>query len=227
MTTEQFLFLLGGAIFGGIIAALGLRSRAAALRSQLEIVARDLAAARVQVASQQEANAQLREKVAGLTKTVELEKASNEKSLEVLDRATDELRESFQVLAAQALKSNNQSFLELAKTSLGKFQNGAELDLEARQKAVEHLVAPIQDSLSKVDRQIQQMEKERSQAYGNLTQQVKSLIGTQDQLRAETGNLVKALRTPSVRGRWGEIQLRRVVEMAGMLPYCDFAELCW
>jgi len=142
----------------------------------------------------------------------------------LIDRASDELREAFQALAAEALKSNNQSFLQLAKTSLERFQTEAKGDLDARHRAVETLVAPIKESLSKVDTQIQQIEKDRSQAYGALTEQVQSLIGTQKALQAETGNLVKALRTPSVRGRWGEIQLQRVVEIAGMQPYCDFEE---
>jgi len=142
----------------------------------------------------------------------------------LIDRASDELREAFQALAAEALKGNNQSFLQLAKTSLERFQTEAKGDLDARHRAVETLVAPIKESLSKVDTQIQQIEKDRSQAYGALTEQVQSLIGTQKALQAETGNLVKALRTPSVRGRWGEIQLQRVVEIAGMQPYCDFEE---
>jgi DNA recombination protein RmuC len=224
MTIEQLLFLLVGALLGGTLAGLALRSRSAALYSQLDMVAKDLAAARIQLDSQQEANTKLRENIAGLSKTLEHERTANQKNLDILDRATDELRESFQALAADALKSNNQSFLELAKTSLEKFQSEAKGDLEARQKAVEHLVTPIQESLSKVDEKIQQIEKDRNKAYGTLTEQVQSLIGTQEQLRTETGNLVKALRAPSVRGRWGEIQLRRVVEIAGMLPYCDFTE---
>jgi len=137
---------------------------------------------------------------------------------------TEELRESFQALSADALKSNNQAFLHLAHSTLEKFQSEAKGDLELRQQAVENLVSPIGESLKKVDEQIRQMESTRDQAYGNLTNQISSLISTQEKLQSETGNLVKALRSPTVRGRWGEIQLKRVVEIAGMLPYCDFVE---
>ena len=217
MTIEQFLILLVGALLGGTGAWLALRARAVSLNSQLSLLTNDLADARSQLATQQEANAQLREKVAKLTNTLELNAKANEENL-------GRLREMFGSLAADALRNNNQSFLELAKANLEKFQSVAKNDLEARQKAVEHLVAPIQDSLNKVDEKIQQIEKNRNTAYDTLTVQVQSLIGTQEQLRTETGNLVKALRAPSVRGRWGEIQLRRVVEIAGMLPFCDFAE---
>ncbi|HZU31019.1 MAG TPA: DNA recombination protein RmuC, partial [Candidatus Angelobacter sp.] len=126
--------------------------------------------------------------------------------------------------SAEALKSNNQAFLQLAQTTLAKFQSEAKGDLELRQQAVENLVAPIGESLKKVDEQIRQMESVRDRAYGDLTNQVRSLITTQEKLQNETGNLVKALRTPTVRGQWGEIQLRRVVEIAGMLSYCDFVE---
>ena len=217
MTIEQLLILLVGALLGGTGAWLALRARAVSLNSQLSLLTNDLADARSQLATQQEANAQLREKVAKLTNTLELNAKANEENL-------GRLREMFGSLAADALRNNNQSFLELAKANLEKFQSVAKNDLEARQKAVEHLVAPIQDSLNKVDEKIQQIEKNRNTAYDTLTVQVQSLIGTQEQLRTETGNLVKALRAPSVRGRWGEIQLRRVVEIAGMLPFCDFAE---
>jgi DNA recombination protein RmuC len=217
MTTEQiFLFLLGTS-FGGLVAWLALRARAASLNSQATLLANELASARAQLEVHQETNTQLREKVAGLAKALELSTKANEADLE-------RLREVFGSMAADALRNNNQSFLELAKANLEKFQGVAKSDLEARQKAVEHLVAPIQDSLKKVDEKIQQIEKNRNTAYDTLTVQVQSLIGTQEQLRTETGNLVKALRAPSVRGRWGEIQLRRVVEIAGMLPFCDFAE---
>jgi DNA recombination protein RmuC len=217
MTLVQFSILLLGVLVGGAVAWLGVRARAASLNSQVTLLTNDLATTRVQLGLQQEANAQLREKVATLTNTLQLSTKANEDSLE-------RLREMFGSLAADALRNNNQSFLELAKANLEKFQGVAKSDLEARQKAVEHLVMPIQESLSKVDQKIQQIEKDRTQAYGALSEQVQSLIGTQEQLRTETGNLVKALRAPSVRGRWGEIQLRRVVEIAGMLSYCDFSE---
>src|SRR5581483_138174 len=147
-----------------------------------------------------------------------------EEKLELLSRAKDELGDAFKALSAEALRSNNESFLHLARTTLEKYQSEARGDLEKRQKAVEELVSPIRESLDKFDSQIREIEKSRGEAYGSLSEQVKSLIGTQENLRAETGNLVRALRTPSVRGRWGEIQLRRVVEIAGMLPYCDFDE---
>ena len=185
---------------------------------------KDLAATRAELPRLQETNTQLRTDAASLKATLEHERKSAAEKLAIVDRATEELREAFQALAADALRSNNQSFLQLAKSSLERFQGEAKGDLEARQKAVENLVAPIKESLDKVDNQIQQLEKDRSQAYGTLTEQVQSLIGTQKALQAETGNLVKALRTPAVRGRWGEIQLRRVVEIAGMQSYCDFDE---
>src|SRR5579863_2209882 len=127
-------------------------------------------------------------------------------------------------MASDALKSNNLSFLVLARESLERFQTEARGDLETRQKAVADMVAPVRESLNKVDEKIQQMELARGDAYGELRAQVQSLITTQKELQSETGNLVRALRTPNVRGRWGEIRLRRVVEIAGMLSYCDFAE---
>ncbi|HMK28347.1 MAG TPA: DNA recombination protein RmuC [Terriglobales bacterium] len=142
----------------------------------------------------------------------------------LLDEASARLKDAFDALAAQALKTNNESFLELARTTLEKYQSHAQLDLEARQKAVQTLVDPIKESLGRVDQQIQELERIRTTAYVSLNEQVKALITTHQDLKSETGNLVKALRTPAVRGRWGEIQLRRVVEIAGMLSYCDFDE---
>ena len=211
-------------LFGVAIAWLVLESRSAGLRSRLSLIQEDLANARRELKAQGEAHDQLIARAAGLDSTLNSERKTSQEKLDLLNRATVELQQAFQALASDALKSNNQQFLELAKTSLEKFQSEARGELEARQKAVEILVGPIKDSLGKVDAQIQQMELERGKAYGDLTAQVRSLITTQEKLQAETGNLVKALRAPAVRGRWGEIQLRRVVEMAGMLNYCDFVE---
>ena len=224
MTLDLWIAVLLGALFGSALAWLGLRLRSAGAETRLSMTERDLAVARAELARQQEVVAKLREQAAGLESTLQHERQAAAEKLELIDRASTELREAFQALASDALRSNNQSFLQLAKASLEKFQSEAKGDLESRQKAVENLVSPIKESLNKVDSQIQQMEKERSQAYGTLTEQVQSLIGTQKALQAETGNLVKALRTPSVRGRWGEIQLKRVVEIAGMQSYCDFDE---
>src|SRR5215471_14729258 len=140
-----------------------------------------------------------------------------------LDDARASLGTTLKALAADALATNNQSFLELAKAQLEQQQQQTTQELEQRRQAVEHLVTPIAKSLEKVDGKLQQLELERTRAYSELTVQVRQLAETQSQLRSETGNLVSALRDrPNVRGRWGEIQLRRVVEMAGMLEHCDF-----
>src|SRR5215475_7856302 len=224
MVMELWTALVFGVLLGSALVYLALRLRSASAEARLALLDKDLLAARSEFARLQEANARLREQAAAIESTLQHERQSAAEKLDLLDRATDELREAFQALASDALKSNNQSFLQLAKTSLEKFQSEAKGDLDARQKAVETLVAPIKESLDKVDNQIQQLEKDRSKAYGSLTEQVQSLIGTQKALQVETGNLVKALRTPSVRGRWGEIQLKRVVEIAGMQAYCDFDE---
>ncbi len=154
---------------------------------------------------------------------VEQQKQAQEK-LALLDDAKQNLSDAFKALAADALKSSNTSFLELAKTHLEKLHELAKGDLDKRQTAIDELVKPVKESLGKVDAKLQEIEKTRIEAYTGLTEQVRALSETQNQLRGETANLVKALRRPQGRGRWGEIQLRRVVEMAGMVEHCDFIE---
>jgi DNA recombination protein RmuC len=224
MGFANVLLIAVGAAFGFAIAWLLVRPNAAVLNTRLSALQQELAKARAEAAKFTELNTQLNAVRVKLETTVALERKANDDKLAILNQMTQELRESFQALSAEALKSNNQAFLHLAQSTLEKFQSEAKGDLELRQQAVENLVAPIGESLKKVDDQIRQMESTRDQAYGTLTNQISSLINTQEQLKSETGNLVRALRTPTVRGQWGEIQLRRVVEIAGMLPYCDFVE---
>jgi DNA recombination protein RmuC len=213
-----------GAALGFAIAWLLVRPNAAVLNSRLSALQQDLTKVRGEAAKFTELNNQLTAAKVKLETTVALERKANEEKIALLSQMTEELRQSFQALSAEALKSNNQAFLHLAQSTLEKFQSEAESDLALRQQAVENLVAPIGESLKKVDEQIRQMESTRDQAYGSLTNQIRSLISTQEKLQSETGNLVKALRSPTVRGRWGEIQLKKVVEIAGMLSYCDFSE---
>jgi DNA recombination protein RmuC len=147
-----------------------------------------------------------------------------EERARLLGDAKQALENAFRSLSAEALRSNNAAFLDLAKASLAEFQQGAKGDLEKRQMAIDALVGPVKTSLDKVDEKIMALERAREQAYGEIRQQFVQMKDAQDQLRTETSNLVKALRQPHVRGRWGEVQLRRVVEMAGMLKHCDFVE---
>ena len=213
-----------GLLFGGLLAWLALRSRTAALQARLSLMEKELASAKADLARLLTDQRQLVESRARLESALELERKSSNEKIELLTSAGEALQNAFKAMAADALNDHNNSFLRMAEERLARLQSDARGDLDARQKAVVDLVTPVRESLSKVDAQIQQMENARSEAYGDLKAQVQSLITTQKELQSETGNLVRALRTPNVRGRWGEIQLRRVVEIAGMLPYCDFAE---
>jgi DNA recombination protein RmuC len=213
-----------GLLFGSVIAWLALRSRTAGLSARLALMEKELTAEKADLARLQQASTELVAAKARLESTLQSERKTNDEKIELITRASEELRNAFKALASEALKSNNSSFLVIAQETLKRFQSEARGDLDNRQKAVADLVAPVRDSLNKVDAQLQQLEVERGKAYSALHTEVQSLITTQKELQSQTGNLVRALRTPNVRGRWGEIQLRRVVEIAGMLPYCDFAE---
>ncbi len=213
-----------GLLFGSLLAWLALRSHAASLDARLSLKEKELSAQKADLARLQQVYTDLIAARAKLESSLESERKASDEKIELMTRAGDELRNAFKAMAADALKSNNLSFLTLAKESLQRFQSEARGDLDNRQKAVADLVAPVRESLTKMEEQINHLELERGKAYSALHTQVQSLITTQKDLQAETGNLVRALRTPNVRGRWGEIQLRRVVEIAGMLPYCDFAE---
>src|SRR5664280_2951725 len=195
MTTALLLALAAAAV-AAIVAAVLARGRAQLLLRRAERAETELAAERRVTA----------EKVV------------------LVERAESRLSDSFAALSAQALDRAGSSFLELATTALGRHTAEARGDLDARRQAVESLVAPLRDSLGKVENQLGALEVSRRSAYAGLVEQVRSLADGQDRLRTETATLVTALRAPSVRGRWGELQLRRVVEMAGMVEHCDFTE---
>ncbi|MBU0672538.1 MAG: DNA recombination protein RmuC [Candidatus Margulisbacteria bacterium] len=242
----QLLFFIAGTLVGGWVVWVWLRGKIENARNFAEssskagqavleerILARDAQVEELKSAVHHTSsettrlhgeNMALQAKISALDGRLLEERQIIEEKQSLLLEARKELSDSFKVLSAEIFQSSSQSFLDLANATLGKYQEKAKNDLESRKQSIHELVKPLQESLKKVDEQIRQVEKERIEAYSGLTEQVKSLATTQAKLHGETANLVKALRTPSVRGRWGEIQLRRVVEMAGMLEHCDFVQ---
>lgn len=153
----------------------------------------------------------------------EVQQQATEK-ISLLTTAQQQLSDTFKALSSEALQANNQSFLKLAEENLSRFQTAAQGDLSLKQQAIEEVVQPLKSSLTKVETYLQGLEGQRVAAYAQLTEQISSLASSQGQLQKETANLAKALRSPTVRGRWGEIQLKRVVEIAGMAEHCDFTQ---
>jgi len=149
---------------------------------------------------------------------------ANEEKLALLGATQEKLSQAFKALSSEALEKSNASFLQLAKETLGRFQEKAKGDLEKRQESIEHVLKPVKESLNKLDKGMQALEKERKGDQESLKAQLRIMTEAEKELRSETSTLVKALRRPIVRGRWGEMQLRRVVELAGMVNHCDFYE---
>jgi DNA recombination protein RmuC len=157
------------------------------------------------------------------TRMEELQKSSVEK-INLLENMKNQLTDTYKALSAHALEKNNQSFMDLADATFSKYMESAKKDFEQSNEAVKNVVLPVREALSKYDEQMRSMEREREKAYGGLSQQVVSLLNAQTELQKETGRLVKAMRVPHVRGRWGEITLRRAAELSGMVKHCDFFE---
>jgi DNA recombination protein RmuC len=155
---------------------------------------------------------------------VDRERHAATQQLVLLEQARTELSNAFKALSSDALSRNNQSFLDLARTVLEQHQERAKGDLDTRTQKIDSLVKPLKESLEKVDTRISELEQARANAYGTLGEQLRTLQQSQQLLQTETHRLVQALRAPGTGGRWGEIQLRRVVELAGMVQYCDFFE---
>ncbi|HEU4647585.1 MAG TPA: DNA recombination protein RmuC [Gemmatimonadales bacterium] len=202
-----------GALVGAGLAWLAATSRNAAIAARLQ--EREQQVTQLQQGVQDLARA--REEVAALTARMDAQAAA-------FKAAEAQLREAFQALSAEALRANNQTFLDLAQTKLTEFQHAAKVDLDVRQQAIANLVQPIEAGLKRVGEQLTTAERSRAEGMAEIRSHVELMATAQTQLKQETTQLVKALRAPQVRGRWGEIQLRRVVELAGMLDHCDFAE---
>ena len=218
------VLILAGLVIGAAVAWLAGRSKSAVLaerKSELEL---ELDSAKSHLEQMQAENSALNAAKASIEATLDSERRSTEEKLRLLAGASEELKTQFKALASSALESSNASFLQLATATLQNYQTQAAGELAQKEQAVKNLVDPISQSLENMNKQIQALEQARSLAYGTLTNQVVSLTETQKALHTETGNLVKALREPQTRGRWGELQLRKVLELAGMLEYCDFEE---
>ncbi len=164
----------------------------------------------------------LREENVRASTLLESERVSMREKIHILEDARKQLETSFRSLAGDALKSNSSEFLQLAEARFNTLHVHATGELEKREKAVETLVQPIRDVLEKTGQQIHQMEKERQQAFGSLNRHLELMALAQEQLQGETRKLVKALRRPEVRGQWGELTLKRLAELAGMVEHCDF-----
>lgn len=165
-----------------------------------------------------------RHKQRGLESQIKSQDALQSERDGSLEAANARLVQSFSELSTQSLKANSESFLQLAEQHLNVHNEKAKRELGEREKAVEALVKPIRDALESSNKQISELEKSRSEAYGSIRTQLEAMQISQKSLKQETQNLVNALRRPEVRGRWGEITLRRLVELAGMVEHCDFQE---
>jgi len=197
--------------------ASALEGTVAELRSQSQKAAEDFEKLRSKLEAEHGA------RVKAETQLVEtVQRLEEEKKL--LEDAKNKLTDAFKALSSDALKSSNEAFLALAKKSLEAVLAEAKGDLGKRQEAISGLVKPLAETLKQYEAHVRALETSRQKAYTSLDEQVKSLVITHQQLQKETGNLVTALRTPQVRGRWGEMTLRRAVELAGMSEHCDFTE---
>jgi DNA recombination protein RmuC len=167
---------------------------------------------------------QLRKEKSELELELKLQENTQQHLDEALAQTQAQLANTFNQLSNEALSRNNNSFLKLAEENLKRFQSEAKADLSGREKAIEQLIKPINDALQQTSKQIHEIEKERKESYGSLRTTIDQMTQSQQQLQLETQNLVQALRRPEVRGQWGEMTLRRLAELSGMVAHCDFFE---
>jgi DNA recombination protein RmuC len=237
---NPWIVLVVGVAIGGLVGWLlaSLRRNSSLASLQVETEGRTKAAEslvvelRTQIAdlqsrlnaSEQQARNEANFRVAAETRLTETQ-TNLEDQKRLLEDAREKLADAFQALSAQALKSNNQAFIQLARSTFETIQTQAKGELETREQAIKGLVSPLIETLKRYETQIQEMEKNRQSAYGSLEEQLRNLAMVNQQLQKETGTLANTLKGgPAVRGRWGEMTLRRVAELAGMSEHCDFTE---
>ena len=242
MAVESFLFLIAGVALGTLVTGLLLRAWSAtriaevtarasadlaAADARLDDAARRAADLTGRLLGAEDAARQAQQEIAALaTARARLERdlaAAIEKQA-LLQTAEEKLRDAFRALAAEALQRNSETMVQLARATLGELQTRATADLDKRQQSMSEMVRPLVDTLQQVDVKLAEVEKDRISTTARLDEQIRSLGSGLTALSGQTGELVKALRQPHVRGHWGELQLKRVVELAGMLDHCDFYE---
>jgi DNA recombination protein RmuC len=228
---DLLLATIGGIVLGALACALWFYQRSAQQRSQTVRLETELKQALARTEEEQTRAERLSNELSeSRSQSTRFEAQLNEREqahkaqLAELKDLRDNLQDAFRSLSSKALQSNNEQFLTLARETLGKFQESAQGDLSKRQEAINNLVKPLAESLKSVDSKIGEIEKTRTSAYASLKEQILSLTETQSALRTETAKLVTALRKPEVRGQWGEVQLKRTVEFAGMLDHVDFVQ---
>ena len=229
--TDANLLFIGigvGSLLGGLLVGLGINGR---LRPQTQRAEATTQEVRTQLEQERTTVLFLRQELsqthqARVMAETRMEETTRQLIAQktLLEQTRQELVGSFQVLSGEALKQNNEAFLKLAAVTFETLHVKADGDLGLRQQAIDALVRPLHDTLQRYDEQLRLLEQSRQSAYGGLDQHLKALAESQQRLQQETGNLVKALRAPTVRGQWGELTLRRVAELAGMVQHCDFIE---
>ena len=232
--TEAIFILIGlifGAVIGWLFARMRLTKQMMEIQGKVQAAESTIFELRQQIEKKDSELAKSyseleTERTARVTAETRLEEAkkSLDEQKKLLDEATQRLKDTFNALSADALKSNNQLFLELARKTLENLLTEAKGDLGKRQEAIDGMIKPLKEALEQFQIRIRDIENAREQAYGGLRRHLEDLTRTHERLQKETTNLVTALKAPQVRGRWGEITLRRVVEVAGMSRYCDFEE---
>ncbi|NUM33003.1 MAG: DNA recombination protein RmuC [Candidatus Brocadiae bacterium] len=215
---------VGGFVLGLLLFFFIQRPHKIYLEARIQELHRDILSHKEKTKALEEENKDLYQNQGKLETLLCQEKKANQEKIALLQEAKESLGHLFQSLSNEALKQNNESFLTLAQSILSQYQSQAQSILSQKEESVHSMVFPIKDSLHRLSYQVDELEKARLRAYSSLVEQIKSLNMNNEKLQSETGNLVKALRMPIVRGRWGEIQLKRVVEIAGMLDHCDFSE---